>query len=84
VHSLHVVIQVPATRKSIVMLGTVTCRILAKMGHLSMSMESMSLPLMTESTSSGREPGICTLGSILRFAAIRLQVRVEVFTTRGG
>jgi hypothetical protein len=44
----------------------------------------MSLPLMTESTSSGREPGICTLGSILRFAAIRLQVRVEVFTTRGG
>jgi hypothetical protein len=70
-HSLHVVIQVPAARKSKVILGTVTSRILTKMGHLSMSMESMSLPLMTESRSSGRKPEIYTLGSIFRFAAIR-------------
>ena len=83
-NSLYMVIQIPSTRKSIVWCSAVASFIVAKMGHLSMAMQSMGLSLMTETTCSRRKPGIGTLWSILGLAAVRLQVRIKVFAAGSG
>lgn len=76
---LHVVKEVPSAGKAISRDRSVTSFKQTQVGVVSVAVQSMGFSLMTEKASVGRklQLGIHTGGNL---AAIRLQVRVQVFT----
>ena len=81
VHSPHVVEKVPAARESIIFLGTITVLEEAQMRLRSMAMHSVGFPLMTEEASGRRK---LNLGASIRFAAIRFEMGIQVFTVESS
>jgi hypothetical protein len=57
VNTLHVVAQVPLARESVSVNGTLTTLINTKERLVTMAVESVSLTLVAEQASSGREAG---------------------------
>jgi hypothetical protein len=74
VNTLHVVAQVPLAGESISVNSTLTALINTKERLVTMAVESVSLTLMAEQASSGREAGALAW---LSLAAVGLQVRVN-------
>ena len=82
-HTLHVITLVPATREAIAILGPFAIREEANVRVVSVVMESMGLPFMSEETSIGRESGVRTIrvsGILLAF--VWSQMGVQIFAGR--
>ena len=77
-HTTHVVKQIPATREAVSGYGSVTSLEQAKVRVVSMAVESVGFPFVTEETRIGGELqlGIHAGGHL---APVGLQVRVQVF-----
>jgi len=75
-HSLHVVVQVVATRKAVAGKATLTSRIEAKVRAVSVSMHAVGLALMTEQAGSGGE---LLLGTSFDLTSEGFEVRVDEF-----
>jgi hypothetical protein len=80
VNTLHVVKQVVCPRESIICTRTVTVLEMAKIGLVSMSMESMGFTFVPQKTSCRRETIVVT---VLVLATEWLDVRVNVFAMAG-
>lgn len=74
VHTLHVIPEVPLAGESVARLGALATWVGAAEGLLAMAVPSMSLTLVAEETSSGRELGAVAGGNP---AGVGLQVRVN-------
>lgn len=76
--SLHMIVEVPPTRKSITWDRSLTSFKEAKMGIVSVAVESMGFPLVTEKAGIGRE--VQLLGHAGRdLASVWLQMGIQVF-----
>jgi hypothetical protein len=80
-HSPHVVKQVPAAGEAVSRNGAVASFEKAKVGVVSVAVESMGFALMTEEASVGRELEL-SIHAAGGPAAVRLEMRVQVFTVR--
>lgn len=77
----HMVEKIPPARESISGNRSITSFKEAKMGVISVAMESMSLPLMSEKASIGRKLQL-GIQAGRHFAAIWFQVRIQVFAVQ--
>ena len=76
-HSLHVVTEIPLTRKTVALKRALTTLICAQERLCAMTMKAMCFSLVSQTACCGRE-----LGSLTRLylAAVWFEVRIDKFT----